>query len=129
MSNKQKRKQLADAREAKGQKAEASRLAKLEAAGRIAHGIVMPEGAIAADLSQQAPNNTYSPLLFYVDHPFKCVDCGKEEVWTAAQQKWYYEVAKGSIYAGAVRCRACRQEHRRSKDEHRRRSQGEPDAE
>ncbi|MCA9203194.1 MAG: zinc-ribbon domain containing protein [Planctomycetales bacterium] len=38
-----------------------------------------------------------------------CVDCGKSQVWSAQQQKWYYEVAKGSLYATAIRCRECRQ--------------------
>ncbi|MEX1095674.1 MAG: zinc-ribbon domain-containing protein [Planctomycetales bacterium] len=62
-----------------------------------------------ADLSKQVPNNSYGPpVLFYVDKPFACIDCGKDEVWTARQQQWYYEVAKGSLYATAVRCRDCR---------------------
>ena len=61
-----------------------------------------------ADLSQQAPNNSYSPPEFCEDITFTCRDCGDEEVWTAEQQRWYYEVAKGSIYATAVRCRDCR---------------------
>jgi len=73
----------------------------------------IPKGAIPADLSRQAKNNSYDPPHFYVDQPFRCVDCGKQEVWTANQQKWYYEVAKGSIYGRAVRCRPCRQKHRR----------------
>lgn len=76
-----------------------------------------PDGRISADLSKQAPNNSYSPLLFYEDTPFVCVDCGKEEIWTAKQQQWWYEVAKGSIYSGAIRCRACRQA-RRAKRKH-----------
>jgi len=29
-------------------------------------------------------------------------------VWTAEQQKWWYEVAKGPIFSVAVRCRECR---------------------
>jgi len=29
-------------------------------------------------------------------------------VWTGTQQKWWYEVAKGFVYATAVRCRVCR---------------------
>ncbi len=71
-----------------------------------------PSGRIPADLSKQAPNNSYSPPLFYEDRPFVCVDCGKAEVWTAKQQQWWYEVAKGSIYSGANRCRACRRKSR-----------------
>src|SRR5947209_7593740 len=67
-----------------------------------------PSGRIPANLSEQAPNNSYDPPRFYEDREFACVDCGKHEVWTAEQQKWWYEVAKGSIYSGAIRCRECR---------------------
>src|SRR6188768_3827945 len=103
-SNRQKRQQMDAKRRANREKAEKEKLAKLAASGRIAYGEVIPEGAVAADLSQQAPNNTYDPRTYYVDQPFQCVDCGKEEVWTASQQKWYCEVAKGSIYGQARRC-------------------------
>jgi len=71
-----------------------------------------PTGRIPADPSKQAPNNSYSPLEFYEDTPFVCVDCGKEEIWTAKQQQWWYEVAKGSIYSRATRCRTCRRARR-----------------
>jgi hypothetical protein len=80
----------------------------------------IPRGAIPADRSQQAENNSYDPPHYYVDQPFKCIDCGKREVWTASQQKWYYEVAKGSIYGRAVRCRPCRQKHRRELEQRKR---------
>jgi hypothetical protein len=57
-----------------------------------------PSGRIEADLSQQAPSNSYGGVpLYYEDTPFICIDCGKEEIWTAEQQQWWYEVAKGSI--------------------------------
>lgn len=69
-------------------------------------------GRIPADVAAQAPNNSYGPPLFYEDCEFTCVGCGCQEVWTAEQQKWWYEVAKGSIYSRAVRCRACRQARR-----------------
>jgi Probable zinc-ribbon domain len=72
------------------------------------HGLTYP----AADLARQAPNNSYSPPLYYVDRSFTCISCGSQEVWTAEQQQWYYEVAKGPIYAGAIRCRECRKAHR-----------------
>src|SRR5262245_57334809 len=68
----------------------------------------IPSDAIPADLSQQAPNNSYGPPLYYRDYEFTCADCGSRQVWTAEQKKWWYEVAKGSIYSGAKRCRACR---------------------
>jgi hypothetical protein len=71
-----------------------------------------PSGRIEADPSKQAPNNSYDPPRFYEDRPFTCIDCGKEEVWTAEQQKWWYEVAKGPIYSRANRCRDCRRARR-----------------
>lgn len=59
------------------------------------HGSGRPAGAVAADCSKQAQNNSaLLPPTYYVDKPFQCIDCGKEEVWTAEQQKWFYEVAK-----------------------------------
>jgi len=64
-----------------------------------------------------APNNSYgAPDFvrrgFYVDRPFRCVDCNKDEVWTGSQQKWWYEVAKGFVYSTAIRCRLCRRRKR-----------------
>jgi hypothetical protein len=54
--------------------------------------------------------NTYGRLPgFYIDQPFQCRDCGKEEIWKAADQKWYYEETKAHMDATAVRCHECRQ--------------------
>lgn len=76
---------------------------------RIANG-GLPPGAIPADRSRQARASSQCVRKdFYVEVEFTCVDCGCEEAWTAEQQKWFYEVAKGSLYATAVRCRACRE--------------------
>lgn len=49
---------------------------------------------------------------FYIDTAFDCVDCGKQEIWRATQQKWWYEVARGAVESCAIRCRACRQRDR-----------------
>ncbi len=60
-------------------------------------------------MSKQVPNNSWGPpVMAYFDIEYRCRDCGKEEVWTAEQQKCYYEEAKGSLYAKAVRCRVSR---------------------
>ena len=70
-------------------------------------------GVAPADLAiLSAHNNAYSLPEYYVDKSFICHQCGTSEVWTAEQQKWWYEVAHGSIYSGANTCRACRQAHR-----------------
>ena len=69
----------------------------------------MPSHAIRADLTRQAPNGSYSPPLWYVDEEYTCADCGQTQTWTAKDQQWWYEVAKGPVYARATRCRGCRQ--------------------
>jgi hypothetical protein len=66
-------------------------------------------GVVPADHAKLAHNNTYGLLpLFYVDTAFTCRNCGSQEVWTAKQQKWWYEEAQGHIDSRAVRCRPCR---------------------
>lgn len=80
----------------------------------------IPRRSIPADPSKQAPNNSYGPPLFYKDLEFTCRDCGAEEVWTAEQQQWYYEVAKQPIYGTAVRCGPCRAKIREAKELQRR---------
>ena len=72
-----------------------------------------PGAAERVDTAALAPYNSYgAPEFvqrgFYVDVPFTCADCGTDCVFTAAQQKWWYEVAKGQVYSRAKRCRACR---------------------
>jgi len=81
-----------------------------------------PYRMVAVNEELLAPNNSYGAPAFvrrgyYVDIPFRCADCGKEEVWTGSQQKWWYEVAKGFVYSSAVRCRACRRKERARRDE------------
>lgn len=106
MSGRQKRQKLKDDRR---ERHDADALAKQDVRwnARVERGEV-----VIADLAEQAPNGSYSPPEFYEDQEFVCADCGAEEVWTAAQQKWWYEVAKGSIYSHAIRCRECRKRHR-----------------
>jgi hypothetical protein len=85
--------------------AEAKRIAALPVDLQRKH-----PSAVSADQSKLDHINTYGLLPeFYIDKPFQCRDCGKEEIWKAADQKWYYEEAKGHIDAAAVRCYDCRQ--------------------
>ena len=65
--------------------------------------------AVPADPSRLQHINTYGALPeFYIDLPFTCRLCGKREIWKAADQKWYYEEAKGHVDATAVECHECR---------------------
>ncbi len=60
-------------------------------------------------------NNTYGALpQYYLDREFTCRDCDEQHVWTAKQQKWWYEVAHGHIDSVAVRCLPCRRKRRAS---------------
>jgi len=72
-----------------------------------------------------APYNSYGcpPYVargYYRDMLFRCISCGKEEVWAATQQKWWYEVAKGNVESTAVRCHLCRRKEQARKAEARR---------
>jgi hypothetical protein len=78
---------------------------------------VRPAGAVDVTPAALAPYNSYgSPLFvtrgYYVDVPFRCADCGVDAVFTAAQQKWWYELAKGQVYSTAKRCQACRRKRK-----------------
>lgn len=101
-SNKQRREELKQRRR--------ERAAKLVNFDQQAQPARIPLGVVEADRDLLARhNNTYGLLpLYYVDREFTCRDCGSQEVWTAKQQKWWYEVALGNINSTAVRCRPCR---------------------
>jgi hypothetical protein len=76
---------------------------------------------LPVDASKIRLGNSYSaPPAYYRSRPFTCKDCGVEEIWTAAQQKWWYEEAGGYFFATAIRCRPCRQQERQRKAEARR---------
>jgi hypothetical protein len=108
-------------RTSKRQKLEESRLARAKALANIdprdPNGLPPPD-AVMADVSELSHNNTCGPLpRFYVDKAVVCRQCGKEEVWPAERQKWWYEVAKGNINTDAVLCHACRAEEKERKSE------------
>ena len=96
---------------------------RLEAAAkkREAKFIALGDRAAAVNPQALAPYNSYGVPLFvergyYEDLQFACSTCGKEEVWRATQQKWWYEVAKGYPYSSAVRCRSCRKVEQARRD-------------
>ncbi|WP_153767666.1 zinc-ribbon domain containing protein [Endozoicomonas sp. OPT23] len=78
----------------------------------------LPEGTIRADHKELSHNNTYGPLpYFYIDKCYICVDCKSEEMWSARDQKWWYEIAKGCIDSTAIRCFSCRNIIKAEKDQ------------
>ncbi|MET0987649.1 MAG: zinc-ribbon domain containing protein [Steroidobacteraceae bacterium] len=87
----------------------------------IASGVVL-ENRVPVNASLLAPTNSYGrPDFvhrgFYIDSAFTCKDCGKKDVWTSRQQKWWFEVAKGDMFTSATRCRPCRRKERKRRDE------------
>jgi len=81
-----------------------------------------PVGTEPVTPARLRPTNRYGIPDFvqrgyYQDRPFQCKDCGVAEIWTAAQQQWWYEQAQGDVWTVAVRCRACRQSERARKAE------------
>ena len=104
------------------QASEAARSAAKERAKRL-------RGQVLVNPANLRPTNSYSTpdfvvREFYVDRPFKCKDCGVSEIWTATQQKWWYESAKGDVWTVAVRCRPCRRRERERKGSSRLRDKG-----
>jgi hypothetical protein len=78
---------------------------------------VSPE-FLASDNSYDTPE--FARRGYYLDQPFVCIDCAKQETWTATQQKWWFEVAKGGVWTTARRCRPCRRRERERVAEHKR---------
>jgi hypothetical protein len=84
-----------------------------------------PPGNVPVNESALAPYNSYGAPSFimhgyYQDVPFHCQGCGKDEIWPATQQKWWYEVAKGYMYSTAKLCRPCRRKEQARRAEARR---------
>jgi hypothetical protein len=82
-------------------------------------------GFLPVDMTALAPTNSYGDADFvkrgdYLPFPFTCKSCGKGDVWTPQQQKWWYEVVKGDRFRIATLCRPCRAAERRRKAEARR---------
>ena len=111
-SNKQKKAEL---RRRQQRRTELERLDELREArseGRLINNeIIVPRGAVIADTTRQRSCSAiWTPKLWYEDMPFVCRDCGRKEVWTAEQQKWWYEHCQGNLESIAIRCGSCRKD-------------------
>jgi hypothetical protein len=108
--------------------AEAKRIAALPTEVQRQH-----PSALSADQSKLDHINTYGWFPeFYIDKPFRCRDCGKEEIWKAADQKrttrrrkliWMRQRSEVTIVANSGRQRSRRgagvSNHALSKRRHR----------
>ncbi len=69
--------------------------------------------AVRADISKQ--DFTICPRHWYVDAASRCARCGKSFVFSAAEQKAWYEELKFYVDSLPKRCQACRRELRELK--------------
>jgi len=117
-SNKQRRREILEKRRKRAQRS--TREATIEV-DRFLAPRFWPKRAVRANREKLRHNNTYGLLpYFYLDRDFDCIDCGSKQRWTADQQKWWYEEAKGSIDSRAVRCFPCRKHIQALKEAQRR---------
>jgi hypothetical protein len=97
-------------------KREEKRIAKLKKEGRIVKGVEIPQGALAADPDNQNHGGGYAAKFYYKDIYYTCAGCGRKEVWSAAQQKRYFEVQKGNIYNKPKWCYECHSKRMQAKN-------------
>lgn len=69
----------------------------------------LPKGAVRGDVARQ----NYCPLhhvpkYFYVDETKTCLQCHRAFVFSANEQKFWYETLQFNFSSTAVRCRECR---------------------
>jgi hypothetical protein len=63
--------------------------------------------AVKADISKQ--NFSVCPRHWYVDATYRCARCGNTFVFTADEQRFWYEERKFWIDSWAKRCKPCRE--------------------
>jgi Probable zinc-ribbon domain len=73
----------------------------------------VPRGAVEGDVAQQVYcHSCHVPKYFYVDEPRRCIQCDERFVFTAREQKYWYETRKFNFHSVPVRCAACRRQRR-----------------
>ncbi len=123
-SGKQRRAELQAKKHARAAKLAAAKETRKERELKALLSRARSEGVVV-EVEKLAENNSYDVPDFvrrgyYIEKPFQCEGCGSKEVWTALQQKWWYEVAKGFVYSTAKLCRPCRRRERERRTEARR---------
>lgn len=71
------------------------------------------ETAVPADVSNQ--DYTVCPRHWYIDAVFKCMDCGKDFLFSVEEQRFWYEQRKFYVDSKPTRCPVCRKKERARK--------------
>lgn len=92
------------------------RIQRLVEAGIIKSADEIPDDAIPAGVEYIQRTRSSCSLHrrppYYRDIEFRCEDCGRHNVWTADDQRHWYEQSRGSPYGTAKRCSECRRKRR-----------------
>ena len=92
------------------------RIRTLLDAGLIGSANDIPPGAIPASPEFVRDCRTSLSMAkrapYYQDIEFTCSDCNAPDVWTAMEQRHWFEQLHGPIYSDAKRCRICRRKRR-----------------
>lgn len=96
-----------------------ARIQRLVDAGIIKSADEIPARAIPAGIEYiqhlRSSYSLYRRPPYYQDIQFRCEDCGTESVWTADDQRHWFEQLHGSPYATAKRCSDCRRKRKGSR--------------
>ncbi len=77
---------------------------------------IMPTGAVRGDIRRQEfCRMCHVPRYFYVDIPRRCVECREPFVFSAKEQKHWFEALKFHFDSIPIRCVACRRKKRSDK--------------
>lgn len=71
----------------------------------------LPPGAVRGDIRRQVYCCDV-PKYFYCDEDRTCVRCGRDFVFRASEQKYWYETLQFNFSAVPVRCLGCRRQRR-----------------
>ncbi|MBA3329443.1 MAG: zinc-ribbon domain containing protein [Actinobacteria bacterium] len=76
----------------------------------------VPPEAVPGDIEKQEFCSwCHPPHYYYVDEPKWCVECRKRFVFSAEEQKFWFEELKFNFHSIAIRCQECRRSQRRGK--------------
>lgn len=76
------------------------------------HGVIERDYATAIPANTELQDFTVFPRAWYVDARFHCADCGAEFLWSAQEQKLWFEVYHFYVDSQPTRCRECHAKHR-----------------
>ncbi|MBK8206412.1 MAG: zinc-ribbon domain containing protein [Planctomycetes bacterium] len=78
----------------------------------------LPAGAVRGDITKQN-FCLETPFYYYEDQTKTCLQCGSNFVFSAKEQKYWYETLSFHQWSLAIRCRECRRKRRTEAAVHR----------